>query len=278
MDYDIIAITRENTKSGKAMWRMGTRGGDAVYVFDESRAILSEYPEILASNLHDTLYWDINPIVVNTMRDGKGWLKINTVSPRTALSVPNLRAVNFDSHWVLNLYKSPFFIIDTETTGKDYDSKIVSIGLVNGVTGSQHKWMVNPQMLIPQEATDIHKITDEMVSAAPSFGRIAQEMLSIIGESRLVAYNSTFDQERLNYAFRYSDINLPSGEAYTLSIDCVMRAYANGGKWCKLSESVSQMGVEWGVELSAHDALSDSIVTLKLLNAMRNKASDNLSI
>lgn len=52
---------------------------------------------------------------------------------------------------------------------------------------------VNPEEPIPEAATSIHGITDEMVKDAPAFGQIADSLVSFIGKDNLVGHNLAFD-------------------------------------------------------------------------------------
>ena len=72
----------------------------------------------------------------------------------------------------LKLYK-PLCVFDLETTGTNLaKDKIVEICIlkVNPDASRESKtWLVNPEMHIPKETSDIHGITDEDVKDAPTF-------------------------------------------------------------------------------------------------------------
>jgi DNA polymerase-3 subunit epsilon len=75
----------------------------------------------------------------------------------------------------------PLVFIDTETTGTNTATdRVVSLAIVRiEVDGSNstYDWVFNPERPIPPEATKIHGITDAMVSASPSFGQRAIDIL-----------------------------------------------------------------------------------------------------
>ncbi len=93
-------------------------------------------------------------------------------------------------------------VLDTETTGlSPQDDRIVEIGcveLLNKRIGEEQQWYINPGIPIPQEAVEIHGITDEMVKDKPSFSIISKEFVDFIGDDQLVIHNAAFDMRFLN--------------------------------------------------------------------------------
>ena len=53
--------------------------------------------------------------------------------------------------------------------------------------------LVNPGRPIPQEATDVHKITDDDVKDAPTFEGVAAEVAAMLAGCVPAAYNAAFD-------------------------------------------------------------------------------------
>ena len=81
-------------------------------------------------------------------------------------------------HVVANL---PIVAIDTETTGRDpATDRVVEVACVRWERGEitlRKSWLVNPGRAIPQEAFDVHGISDEAVKDAPTFAAIVPELL-----------------------------------------------------------------------------------------------------
>ena len=100
----------------------------------------------------------------------------------------------------------PFTIFDTETTGMSpCNDRIVEIAAVKIDTDGCHNRfhsLINPQLPIPSQVSQIHHITDEMVKDAPSFSQVGSDFLAFLENSTLVAHNARFDlgflQESLN--------------------------------------------------------------------------------
>lgn len=88
----------------------------------------------------------------------------------------------------------PIAFIDLETTGVNLSSdRIVEIAIVkilpDGSRQTKRK-LLNPQMAIPQQSTDIHGISDEMVKDAPTFKQAGNEIKQFLENCDLGGYNS----------------------------------------------------------------------------------------
>ena len=93
----------------------------------------------------------------------------------------------------LNLTK-PICFFDLETTGINISKdRIVEISILkvfpNGKEESR-TWLVNPEMTIPKEVTEIHGITNEKVANEPTFKESAKEIHNMIKDSDLGGFNS----------------------------------------------------------------------------------------
>jgi DNA polymerase III subunit epsilon len=95
-------------------------------------------------------------------------------------------------------------VLDTETTGLDpvAGHRVVELGcleLVNMVaTGKTFHVYLNPEMIMPTGAQDIHGLSDEFLADKPLFADVAEAFLEFIGEAQLVIHNAQFDIGFLN--------------------------------------------------------------------------------
>ncbi len=95
-------------------------------------------------------------------------------------------------------------ILDTETTGLNSDNgdRIVEIGcveLVNHVaTGATYHQYVNPERPMPDEAFQIHGLSEAFLSEFPIMSDIIDKFLEFIGVAPLVIHNAEFDLRFLN--------------------------------------------------------------------------------
>ncbi|MCP9308482.1 DNA polymerase III subunit epsilon [Zymomonas mobilis] len=96
-------------------------------------------------------------------------------------------------------------VFDTETTGLSpiNGDRLVEIGcveLINKVeTGNSFHCYFNPERPMDAVAESIHGLSDAFLADKPLFADKAQELLSFIKLSPLVAHNAAFDFGFLNY-------------------------------------------------------------------------------
>ena len=83
---------------------------------------------------------------------------------------------------VISISESTLLIFDLETTGVDVsEDRIVQIGAVywrdGKRVGPRRSMLVNPGMPIPEEASQIHGISDAMVADAPAFDKVGAKFV-----------------------------------------------------------------------------------------------------
>ncbi len=101
-------------------------------------------------------------------------------------------------------YNGDIVTFDTETTGlSPSKDRIIEIGAIRYLDGEPiekfHSY-VNPERHIPEDATKINHITDEMVCDAPTIGQILPSFDKFIGNSTLIAHNLDFDLKFMYYS------------------------------------------------------------------------------
>ena len=111
----------------------------------------------------------------------------------------------------LNLTK-PICFFDLETTGINITSdRIVEISILKVFPDGKEEsktWLVNPEMVIPQEVVEIHGISNEDVANKPTFKALSKEIYSMIKDSDLGGYNSNrFDIPLLAEEMLRADID-----------------------------------------------------------------------
>jgi DNA polymerase-3 subunit epsilon len=96
-------------------------------------------------------------------------------------------------------------VLDTETTGFDPASghRVVEIGcveLINHVpTGETFHVYLNPERDMPEEAFNVHGLSEEFLSDKPLFAEVAERFIAFIGDATLVIHNADFDMKFLNW-------------------------------------------------------------------------------
>ncbi len=163
---------------------------------------------------------------------------------------------------------------DTETTGVRSDQdKIIEIAAYNSLTKETFSHLINPDVPIPKEATQIHQITDEMVQNAPSFKEIGQAFIDFCGpQAILIAHNNdSFDLPFLKSEMQRHGLELPPWPA----IDSL--------KWSRKyrpdlpRHSLQHLREVYGIPSNqAHRALNDVMVLYQVFSLMIDDLSPAL--
>jgi DNA polymerase III subunit epsilon len=166
-------------------------------------------------------------------------------------------------------------LLDLETTGTDVDSaRIVQIAAVKLDYELQpveevKVMYVNPSIPIPAEASEVHKITDEMVKDAPQFKQIAKSLHSWLQGCDVLGFNSNrFDVLVLNEEFAREKLIWPAQgtrllDVYKIFAEKEQRTLAGAAKFY-LQENHDD----------AHDAKADILMTLRVFDAQRRVYGD----
>lgn len=92
----------------------------------------------------------------------------------------------------LNL-KRPLAVFDIESTGVNPRlDRIIELSIVKVLPDGSREvktWLVNPEMPIPRESTEIHGITDKDVATCPPFIFIVDEVDAFLADCDLGGYN-----------------------------------------------------------------------------------------
>lgn len=167
------------------------------------------------------------------------------------------------------LLESGCLIIDTETTGVNIKSEIVEISIINSYGEILFNSLVKPSSGIPEEATNIHGISDSDVANSPQWPEIHNEVISIIGGKEVVAYNAEFDERMIYLSAR------KYGLAVGINLDfaCAMFMYSDyieygRNYYASLRHAAEYFGIK--VEES-HRSLSDCRTTLSLIKAIASE-------
>jgi DNA polymerase-3 subunit epsilon len=176
----------------------------------------------------------------------------------------------------MNITK-PIVFFDLETTGLDLGKdRAVSIATLKidleGKT-TEKKILINPEMPIPKEASDIHGITDEMVADAPTFRQISKSLFSHFENCDIAGYNSDYyDVPLLMKEFSRCGINFPTWELNLVDV-LKFERMLNSNKLEEVYYRYTGKALE-----GAHDALNDIRATFEILMCQLQKhGKDNLT-
>ena len=106
----------------------------------------------------------------------------------------------------------PLAFIDLETTGVNLATdKIIEIAIVKVLPDGKRsvkRKLINPQIPIPKQSTDVHGITNEMVKDAPAFKEVAHELKQMLDGCDIAGYNSNrFDIPMLVEEFLRAEVD-----------------------------------------------------------------------
>lgn len=176
-------------------------------------------------------------------------------------------ALKFIQSWVED--KSKYLILDTETTGSDDGSEIVDIAIIDLDENILFDSLVKPSGSIPEEATAIHGITNEMVENAPTWPLIWSQVQQLLYTDKTVLiYNADFDKRMIRGNCKRHGIDYSPFGSF-----CVMQTYAEyAGRYSSYHRdftwiSLREAAYDYDIRLTgeSHRAKADCITTARLV-------------
>jgi len=172
----------------------------------------------------------------------------------------------------LNL-KRPLVFFDLETTGiqiaKDRVVEIAILKVFPNGNKESKTWLVNPEMPIPQEAIEIHGITDEKVANEPTFKELSTEINKMIEGCDLAGFNSNrFDIPLFAEEMLRAGIDFNMKDRVSIDVQVIFH---------KKEQRTLGAGYQFycGKELEdAHSAAADAQATYEILLAQIEKYDD----
>jgi len=177
----------------------------------------------------------------------------------------------------LNL-KKPLVFFDLETTGINVSKdRIVEIACVKVMPdgsvitkpekeGAENRFIVNPEMPIPAEASAVHGIYDEDVKDKPTFRQVAKGIFKFLHGCDLAGFNSNrFDIPLLAEEFMRVGVDFSMEGRNVIDVQVIFhmmekRTLSAGYKfYCDKDLS------------GAHEALPDTMATYEILKAQIEK-------
>ena len=158
----------------------------------------------------------------------------------------------------------PICFFDLETTGINIAvDRIVEIAILkvypNGNKESK-SWLVNPGVPIPEEASAIHGITDEMVSGEPTFKELSREIFQIIRGCDLAGFNSNrFDIPLLAEELLRAGVDFDMKNAVAVDVQTIFH---------KMEKRTLEAAYKFYCDkdlTDAHSAVADTLATYEVL-------------
>ena len=162
-----------------------------------------------------------------------------------------------------------FAVVDVETSGGAGDmNRITEIGVVllDGVeqVGQFHS-LVDPGVPITPFVQNLTGITDEMVSGAPQFSKIAEEVAELLRDRIFVAHNVMFDSKIIRTELKRCCISFDPPRLCTVKIS---RRFFPGLPSYSLHKLTESLGLS---DFRHHRAMDDTLACAEILKVAMNK-------
>jgi DNA polymerase III epsilon subunit family exonuclease len=202
-------------------------------------------------------------------RDAQGrWLLADIAAqPYSAQAAPAVHAGD-------QLSRLSYVVVDVETTGSspywgDRITEIAAVVVKDGEIAEVFETLVNPERSIPPIVSRLTNITWDMVRNAPTFDRVADDIIRVLDGKIFVAHNADFD-------WRF----------VTAEVSRAANRKLRGRKLCTVKlarqvlpqlsrRSLDYVARYYGVEITQrHRAGGDAVATAKCLIRMMHDLTD----
>ena len=152
-------------------------------------------------------------------------------------------------------------ILDIETSGLDYKEghRVIEIGCIElnrKEVGSHFHQYINPLKTLTEENMKIHGITNEFLEDKPLFEDVADDFLSFIQDSFIIAHNANFDVGFLNHELE--KISKPTIDKDRVVDTVVIARNRFPGQQVNLDALVKKLKVNSLIDREFHGALKDA--------------------
>ena len=167
-----------------------------------------------------------------------------------------------------------FVVIDTETTGlsasKDAIVEVSAVKFERYMPVAVFESFVNPHRSIPEAASKVNHITDDMVSDAPDFSQIRADLVSFIGSSTVIGHNLDFD---LKFLCSAGIAFVDPKQKFFDTLELSRRIIGDEVEDCKLVTLCDYYKIryEGGAHRSSSDALATGLLFRELVDERTRK-------
>jgi DNA polymerase III subunit epsilon len=183
-----------------------------------------------------------------------------------------------DGYWTLartssasdsgpGLLSESFTVIDVETTGlKSLAHRVIEFGAVRYDDGEQSgtlSILIQPERAVPKYVQKLTGIDNDLLSDAPLFSDVVEDILEFIGETTLIGYNVGFDVSFLNAELDRA--GRPQLLNPCIDLLPVAGALMPGTRSRGLTSLARELNV---APTGAHRALDDALTTAGVLHSL----------
>jgi len=187
-------------------------------------------------------------------------------------------------------YEGPLAAFDTETTGVDVETdRIVSAAVVvqdaPGTRPRVSRWLVNPGVPVPAEATAVHGLTEEHLQRegrwpSPVMEEIAKQLGEHAARGRpLVVMNAPFDLTLLDRELRRHRASSLDGWFASAPLRVLDPRVLDKhlDRYRKGRRTLTDLCAHYGVVLDgAHDAAADAVAAMDVVRAVGRRFATRL--
>lgn len=169
--------------------------------------------------------------------------------------------------------KKPLVFFDIETTGLNPSlDRIIEISFIKIFPNREEQkktFRVNPEIEIPETATQIHGISNEDVKSCPLFKQVAKDIINIIEDADIAGYNSNkFDIPMLAEELLRADTNFDLKKRNFLDVMVIFMK-----KEPRNLTAAYKFYCDKDL-IDAHSSMADTEATYEVFKSQINKYSD----
>lgn len=179
--------------------------------------------------------------------------------------------------------RTPFLLLDTETTGKleHRGFQIVEVAIVNQDGQVLYQSLCKPDIAMPSSAAEVSGITDAQLASAPTFTQIWPSLVQMLAstEAPIYTWNADFDRQALLLTAKRFQLPVPAAISDKNRWRCAMKLHARWyGEWSNGKNDYRYQSLEWactelGIEEGGyHRAIGDALNALRVLRAIGSRA------
>ncbi|WP_343705820.1 3'-5' exonuclease [Flavobacterium sp.] len=187
----------------------------------------------------------------------------------------------------ITIEETRFVVLDTETTGFDYDNdRILCIGaliLQNGIINVQESFEVYlEQDHYDKSTAQIHGILKDLLVKRPTELEALQQFLDFLGDSIIIAHHTIFDVTMINRALERNGLSCLTNKtldtAYLYKKTLIQSHLFERKDHYTLDDLADKFDIS---KKDRHTALGDAYITaiafLKIVKKLKEKKATNLN-
>ena len=152
-------------------------------------------------------------------------------------------------------------ILDIETTGLEHKEghRVIEIGCIelnSKEVGASYHQYINPSKTLTEDNIKIHGITNEHLIDKPLFDEIADDFLTFIEDSSIIAHNASFDVGFLNFELEKLSKPKIAKERVIDTIKIARQRFP--GQQVSLDALIKKLKINTLINRDQHGALKDA--------------------